>query len=85
MASKRQIGSHVRKQNNPFVASLRSYWKGHDREDDESLAKELFFGRTGRDKKGRIKKEFLVQDTSRERLAREALVRLLTYYTAKSG
>lgn len=84
-SNKGQRNSHVRTHSNPFVPASWSYWKGFSREDDEALAMQLFFGRRGQDKKGRVKKEYLVQDSPPERLAREALVRLLTYFTTNDG
>jgi hypothetical protein len=82
---KAQRNSHVRTHSNPFVPSTRAYWTGFSRENDEVIAMQLFFGRRGHDKKGRVKKEYLVQDSPPERLAREALVRLLTYFTTKEA
>lgn len=80
VASKRQRSSYVRAQKNPFVPSHPPYWKGYCRKEDEALATELFYGRTVRDETGRTKKEYSVQDSMRDRSAREALVRLLSYF-----
>ena len=85
VASKRQRDSHGRGTTNPFVLQCSSYWKGCSREEDEAIAEELFFGRTIRDKSGKAKKEYPVQDSKRERSAKEALIRLLTYDCGIAG
>jgi hypothetical protein len=63
----------------------RRYWKGHDQKADELLAEELFIGRRISSASGRAKTEFPAQNGSRERLAREALARLLSYYAGENG
>jgi hypothetical protein len=78
VASKLRRESHVRATTNPFVRRSDLYWEGHNREEDEGLAQELFFGRTVDDKTGRAKIEYPVQGSKRERSAKEALIRLLT-------
>jgi hypothetical protein len=42
----------------------------------------LLYGKAGHDKTDRFIKEYLVKDSPEERLAIEALIRLLTYWTA---
>ncbi len=83
MASKLRRESHVRATANPFVPRL--YWENHNREEDEGLAQELFFGRTVNDKTGRTKIEYPVQGSKRERSAKEALIRLLTHHSDVAG
>jgi hypothetical protein len=62
---------------NPYAA-LRPYYKGHNRAEDEKLAKELFFGTIVRDKKRRRDCHYyLPKHSQEERLAFEALERLL--------
>jgi hypothetical protein len=56
------------------------YWKGYDLEEDEALALELLSGRLVRGKTGRLRTEYLSKGSPRERSAREALQRVLTYY-----
>jgi hypothetical protein len=67
---------------NPFPFSRHPYWKGYDKKEDECLAEDLLYGKAGHDKTGRLIKEYLVKDSPEERLAIEALIRLLTYWTA---
>jgi hypothetical protein len=57
------------------------YWKGYDQKADELLARELLLGEIVHHASGRVKVKFLQQDNPRERMAREALARLLTFYT----
>jgi hypothetical protein len=59
----------------------RAYWKNYDRKADELLPRELLSGQIVHHAAGRVKVEFLQQDSPRERMAREALARLLTFYT----
>jgi hypothetical protein len=40
------------------IAAYRPYWRGYDQEEDEELAKELFFGRSIVDAAGRSKNEY---------------------------
>jgi hypothetical protein len=64
---------------NPYTA-LRPYYKGHNRAEDERLTKELFFGMTVRNEKtGRDCHYYLPDNSPEERLAFEALVRLLVF------
>ena len=60
------------------------YWKGHDQEGDETLSRELFHGRAVRDGAGKRKTDYLRKDSDRERLARDALTRLLMYHARNS-
>jgi len=64
---------------NPY-ALLRPYYKGHDLEQDEKLAEELFYGTTVRDKKtGRDCHRYPPEDSADERRGLEALCRLLVF------
>jgi hypothetical protein len=64
------------------MASRRyPYWTDRNQNEDEELAKEWFKGRTVRAVAGGFKVEYLRPGSPRERAAREALVRLLFYYT----
>jgi hypothetical protein len=59
---------------------LRPYWKGHSREEDEKLAKELFYGTTATNKEtGRHYHHYPLADGPHERRALEALRRLLLF------
>ena len=69
---------------NPFPFSRRTYWKGYDEKEDEHLAEDLLYGKAG-DKTARSLKEYFVKDSPEERLAIEALIRLLTYWTAHAA
>jgi hypothetical protein len=64
------------------LVPCRPYWNGFDRKTDELRARDLLRGRIVRQPSGRSKVEFLQKDDPREGIAREALARLLTYYTA---
>jgi hypothetical protein len=64
-----------------YVPLYEPYWKNFALVEDERLAKELFSGREIKDARGREKTQYLRAGSQRERLAREALVRLLMYYT----
>jgi hypothetical protein len=59
----------------------RTYYKGrYSREEDERLAKELFFGTSTIDKKpGRERHDYLPADSPEERRAFEAFQRLVTF------
>jgi hypothetical protein len=64
------------------MASRRyPYWTDRNQTEDEELAREWFKGRTVRAAAGGFKVEYLRPGSPRERAAREALVRLLFYYT----
>ena len=69
------------KNRSPF--SPRPYWKGYDPRKDQSLAEDLLYGKGGNDKTGRVIKEYFAKDSISERLAIDALGRLLTYWTAE--
>ena len=57
---------------------LRPYYKGFSREEDEKLAKELFYGTTARNEKtGRDCHQYSPKDGPQERRGLEALCRLL--------
>jgi hypothetical protein len=80
MASKRQRPPNWGADRNPFpfVPLPSAYWKNYSRKEDEELAEELFFGRIVRNETVRAKREYLAKDSARERLAIQALVRLLS-------
>jgi hypothetical protein len=60
----------------PYPSPARPYYKGHSREEDEKLARNLFFGTSTIDKKtGRERHRY--PDSQDERGAIEALQRLL--------
>jgi hypothetical protein len=67
------------------LAAYRPYWRGYDQEEDESLAEKLFFGRSVIDAAGREKQEYLVKNSPQERSAREALARVVAYYSGGDG
>ena len=59
---------------------VRPYYKGHSREEDEKLAKELFYGTSTIDKKtSRSRHDYLLADSPDERRAFEALRRLMLF------
>jgi hypothetical protein len=63
----------------------RSYWKDYDQKEDEGLALELLDGRSVCDQVGRLRTEYVPPNSPRERLAREALARLLSHYRRDAG
>ena len=63
------------------VALYRPYWKGYDHQKDKNLVDQLFLGRTVRDAAGKPLIKYFSKDSPQERLAREALTRLLMYST----
>jgi hypothetical protein len=63
------------------LAPFRPYWKGHDQKEDEELAEDLFFGRQVIDTTGRPKTEYPSKGSMREKIAREALARFVTFCT----
>jgi hypothetical protein len=64
--------------NSPYPSPARPYYKGHSREEDEKLARNLFFGTSTIDKKtGRQHHQYPAEDSQDERGAIEALQRLL--------
>jgi hypothetical protein len=65
------------------TSPLYTYWTDRNRNEDEALAKELLRGRRVLGGVGRTKIEYLRHGSPRERLAREALVSLLHYYTRR--
>jgi hypothetical protein len=67
------------------LAAYRPYLRGHDQEKDEELAEELFLGRLVVDAAGRSRRKYPAKNSPRERLAREALARIVTYYTGEDG
>jgi len=63
-----------------YPRAVRPYWKSHSREQDEKLAKDLFFGTSTINKKtGRWYSYYLPKDSPDERHAFEALRRLLSH------
>jgi hypothetical protein len=64
-----------------YPRAIRPYYKGHSREEDEKLADELFFGTSAiiNEKTGRSRHDYLPANGSDERLAFEALERLLSF------
>jgi hypothetical protein len=63
----------------PYPSLPRPYWKGHNREEDEKLAKELFYGPRVRDKKtGLDYWRYPSQNSQHEHQGIEALCRLLS-------
>src|SRR5262245_44540301 len=71
----------VMSQNSPYPSAIRPYYKGHSREEDEKLARELFFGTSTiiDGKTDRWCHEYLPADSPEERRAFEALERLLEF------
>jgi hypothetical protein len=70
----------------PYPSLPRPYYKGHNREEDEKLAEELFYGTMVRDKKtGRDCHYYLPEDSPRERQALDALLRLLNFSDLSPG
>jgi hypothetical protein len=63
----------------PYPSLPRPYYKGHNREEDEKLAKKLFYGTTVRDKKtGLDYWRYPPQNSQHEHQNVEALCRLLS-------
>ena len=63
----------------PYSSLPRPYWKGHNREEDEKLAKELLYGTAIRDKKtGLHYHRYPPQNSQQEHQGVEALCRLLS-------
>jgi hypothetical protein len=64
----------------PYPSLPRPYYKGHNREQDEKLAEELFYGTMVHDKKtGRDCHYYLPEGSPQERQAIEALQRLMSF------
>jgi hypothetical protein len=63
----------------PYPSPPRPYWKGHNREEDKKLAKELFYGTAIRNKKtGLDYWRYPPQNSQHEHQGVEALCRLLS-------
>jgi hypothetical protein len=58
----------------------RTYWAGFNRQEDEKLAEQLFYGITVRDEKtGRMHHKYLPNNSPHARQGVEALQRLLLF------
>jgi hypothetical protein len=70
----------------PYPSLPRPYYKGHNREQDEKLAEELFYGTMVRDKKtGSDCHYYFSEGSPQERQALDALQRLLNFSDLAPG